>query len=79
MLSHRRDLGYLILAILVVILGLFNSGLDDNLANQNPPPHVSALRRPLVQASYHFRQHTNEGSINALARWPLDVSMTDAF
>jgi glycosyl transferase family 87 len=59
-MSRRRDLRYLIIAIFVVLFGLFNSGLDDRLAGENPPPHVSAPLRPLVKAGYHFRRQTGE-------------------
>ena len=60
MWSERRDLRYLFLAVVVVLLGLFNSGLDDNLANHNPPPHAGVMRQPLIQAAYHYRQTTKE-------------------
>ena len=57
---QRSDLRYLLLAAVVVLFGLFNSGLDETLAASNPPPHTSALRRPLVKLAYHFRLKTNE-------------------
>lgn len=60
MFERRSDLRYLTLAVFVVLLGLFNSGMDDTLASQNPQPRVSSLRQPLVELGYHFRQQTRE-------------------
>ena len=59
-MPKRSDLRYLVLAVFVVLLGLFNSGLDETLASYNPPPPTSALGRPLVKLAYHFRTQTNE-------------------
>ncbi len=59
-MPKRSDLRYLILAVFVVLLGLFNSGLDETLASYNPPPPTSTFRRPLVDLAYHFRTQTNE-------------------
>jgi len=57
---QRRDQRYLLLAVVVVLVGLFNSGLDDELAAHHPTPNVSFWRQPLVDMGYHFRSLTRE-------------------
>jgi hypothetical protein len=60
MLSRRADLRYLILAIFVVLLGLFNSGLDEELLDRNTRPQTTVLTQPLVDLGYHYRKQTRE-------------------
>ena len=60
MFSGRKDLRYLALAVFVVLLGLFNSGLDDEWASLVPPPHASFVGRQITKLAYHYRLETKE-------------------
>ena len=60
MFSGRKDLRYLALAVFVVLFGLFNSGLDDQIADKMPRPQSSVWMEPIDRLAFHYRRETRE-------------------
>ncbi len=60
MLTRRPELRHLLLACFVVLFGLFNSGLENDIAAAHPMPSLSWPRSEAVRLTYHFRKETRE-------------------